>query len=402
MDTFPFFSNRRRAIARLVEQGKALINDAAKEEFTFQINEVFNPQINSRLSRAEQNDEILQQSILFELHGLTITLLPSDTHLITNYKSVLDELIDACRWKHTLRKIPFGEAAQSSQQRQTDVLQGIIHLANGPEPTRIRRLTRMLTKSDQQAIAYRTLRAFLSCLYQEKQPIQTTALFWLRNGRVQLRIKPIRAYLFEQIALRVYISHTPTEAFFIEEALISVHHWVRSEVIKRVQTINAELEEGMKDIVSQVKLDFLRKCQRWKAEPEMFYLDAKLATYLFAFVRKSHAIDKLLGIENEEIKPKEKPEDNNDSFDDQNGSYTNWHSSGDRDYLDEQKSILHRCLKKLGEKCRAIILRHYDSDFSEPVPFQTLAFEWRESPKTVESRFYDCMEKLKKMAHGTL
>lgn len=401
MATFPFFSNRSRDITRLVEQGRALPDEAAKEAFAFQVGLVFDPLIERRLSRTEQDDDLFQQSLLFELHSLIVTLLPTDTYFIASYKAVLNELIDACRWKHRLKTIPFEEGARNSQQRQTDVLQRIIHLANGPEPTLIGRLARMLTEEDQQAVAYRTLRAFLSCLYREKPLIHTTALFWLRDGRVQLRSKLVREYLFEQIAWRVYLFHTTDEARFIEEALIHVHHWVKHEVIKRTGAISIELEEGIKDIVGQMKVDFLRKCQRWQAAPETFYLDAKLATYLFAFVKRSHAIDKLLGLENEEIKPEEIPGDDESTTQD-NESYTNWTSSGDSDYADERKSLLRRCLNALEEKCRFIITRHFDNDFSEPVPFQTLAFELGESPKTVESRFYDCMNKLKKLAHGTL
>ena len=406
MATFSFFSNRSREVARLVEQGKGLIDEAAKEAFAFQVAQVFAPLIERQLSRAEQDDDLLIQSISSELQGLIVTLLPTDTYFVAHYQNVLKELIDACRWKRLLKTIPFEESARSSQQRQTDVLQRITHLANGPEPTPLRRLTRMLTETDQQAVAYRTLRAFLSCLYQEKQSIHTTELFWLHEGRVQLRNKLIREYLFEQIALRVYLLHSTDGAFFIEEAFIKVAHWVRSEVIRRAGSINPILEEAVKDIVSQIKVDFFRKCQRWQAEPETFYLDAKLTTYLYGFVKKNHAIDKLPGLRKEGVKveemPEEDPEQDNESFDDNNETYGTWNPSEDKENVSEQKSILRRCLDALSDKCRFIITRHFDNDFSDTVPFQTLAFELGESPKTVESRFYDCMDKLKKLALGAL
>jgi DNA-directed RNA polymerase specialized sigma24 family protein len=56
------------------------------------------------------------------------------------------------------------------------------------------------------------------------------------------------------------------------------------------------------------------------------------------------------------------------------------------------------CLKLLCDTCRELITRHYNDGFSQPVPFKTLAIEFGESAKTLESRYIKCMERLKKMA----
>lgn len=409
MSTFSFFSSHKRKIARLVEQSRNLPDDGAKQEFSAQVGLLFDELIERRLSKTECTDEQLRHSIHFELCGLISTLPASDTYFVEQYKIVLDELVEACRWKHVLTEIPipFAQIAESSVSRQTDVRQWITRIRERRPPDHLNRLALMLTEEDQQAVAYRTLRAFLACLSKQSQPIPTTALFWLRNDRVQLRIHLVREYLFEQIAFYVYLVHTTNEATFIEESLTDVRNWVMARVAERQKSVGPELTEGINEIISQVKVDFIAKCQRKQRDQEAFYLDAKLSTMLIGFVKKCSAINKLLAKQNQDdTDTDEEPVDEDTSYnnelpeDDDLPGETDPPDSPDP--WEEQRNRLYRCLALLEEKCQVIIRRHFNNGLSQPVPFQTLAFELGESAKTLESRFYACMEKLKNRVHGAL
>ncbi|QHW00482.1 sigma-70 family RNA polymerase sigma factor [Spirosoma endbachense] len=408
MSTFSFFPNRKRDIARLIEQSRLLFDAESKQNFAEQVSEVFDPLIDRRLSKAERANEPLQQTILFELCGLIGTLTLTDTYFIEHYKTVLDDLIDACRWKIRIKDIPFVEMAQNSGQRQTDIRRWITQIRERQKPSHAQKLALLLTPTDQQEVAYRTLRSYLAYLEKQNQPIHTTPLFWLRNGRVQLRINLFRESLLEQIALRVYLFHKSSEAGFIEESLSKVKHWVTAQVADRAEGMGPELIEGINDIVSKVKLEFINKCQRYRADPETFYLDARLTSYLTGFVKRSAAISKLLAAQ--------KQDGNEDELATKNASteYTPYDTDpyeaddlGDDDVfafdtsdpLEEQRDIVRSCLKLLCDTCRDIIMRHYNDGFSQPVPFKTLAIEFGGSVKTLESRYIKCMEQLKKLAH---
>jgi DNA-directed RNA polymerase specialized sigma24 family protein len=407
MSTFSFFPNRKRDIARLIEQSRLLFDAESKQNFAEQVSEVFDPLIDRRLSKAERVNEPLQQTILFELCGLIGTLTLTDTYFIDQYKSVLDDLIDACRWKIRIKDIPFVEMAQNSGQRQMDIRRWITQLRERQKPSHAQKLALLLTPTDQQEVAYRTLRSYLAYLEKQNQPIHTTPLFWLRNGRVQLRINLFRESLLEQIALRVYLFHKSSEAGFIEESLSKVKHWVTAQVAERAEGMGSELTEGINDIVSKVKLEFINKCQRYRADPETFYLDARLTSYLTGFVKRSAAISKLLAAQKQDGNEDELASEgtsteytpyDNDPYEADDLGDDGAFAFEASDPLEDQRNIMRSCLKLLCDTCRELITRHYNDGFSQPVPFKTLAIEFGESAKTLESRYIKCMERLKKMA----
>lgn len=402
MSTFPFFSNRRKDITQLVEQSKNLFDASSQQKFAIKVGSVFDPLVEQRLSKTERMNEPLRLVIHFELCGLICSLPPADTYFVEHYKIVLDELIKACRWKQLISDIPFAELAERSASRQTDISRWITRFRERQKPGQLKRLALMLTEKDQQAVAYRTLRTFLAFL-NHQPAIESKALFWLRDGRVQLRFSLLREYLFEQIAFRVYMFHTASEASFIEESLSDVKNWVRARVAERTKGIGPELEDGINDIVSTVKLEFITKCQRKKSDPEAFYLDSSLATFLIGFVKRKRAIDKLLGEQQQEVKDDEQavqeanPE--NDFIDtDELPDDTYFFDAPDP--WEDQRNILRRCLQLLEEKCRDLIMRHFNDSFSSTIPFKTLALELNESAKSLESRYHNCMEKLTKMVLG--
>ncbi|RIV21470.1 sigma-70 family RNA polymerase sigma factor [Fibrisoma montanum] len=398
MALFDFLSSRRKPdIQALVRQGRHLTDAASIREFSNQVRATFAPLLDSRLPPNNPANSPLRTTVFFELCGLIQTLLEDDRYFISHYETVLDELITVCRWKQQLSNVSPEAAAAADKSLQLAIQKRLTYWQNSQKGTHHHRIIRLLHPDDLPIVARRTLRAFVA-RYKRQQSEEP--LFWLREERVELCFPLIKDYFFEQSAFWVFLFRGPNEAAFIDDALGNVRGWIRRRVIDDERPPEPELLNGINDIVSKVQFDFMQKVEGFRANPDSFYLDAGLATYLIGFVKQSRAIWKLLtGLYKQPISDNEPPADEDEAVGDADtGNLPATDDAADED--DYLYAKLRQCMASLSQEERDIIYAHHDHDYSDTVPFETLASRLKKSVKSLEGIYKRSLDKLKKCARG--
>ncbi|CCH52537.1 hypothetical protein BN8_01546 [Fibrisoma limi BUZ 3] len=398
MALFDFWSSRRKPdIQALVRQGRTLTDAASALAFARQVKAIFDPLLDSRLPPSNPANGPLRAIVIFELCGLIQTLPENDRYFISHYEKVLDELITVCRWKQQLSKLSPEAAAAADKSLQLAIQKRLTYWQNSQKGTHHHRIIRLLQPDDLPIVARRTLRAFVAWFKRQKSE---EPVFWLREERVELCFPVIKDYFFEQSAFWVFLFRGPNEAAFIDEALGNVRGWIRRRVIDEERPPEPELLNGINEIVSQVQFDFMQKVNGFRANPDSFYLDAGLTTYLIGFVKQSRAIWKLLtGFYKQPISDTEPPADEDDAVGSADpGDLPAMDDTADED--DYRYAKLRKCMAALSQEERDIIYAHHDDDYSDTVPFQTLASRLKKSVKSLEGIYKRSLDKLKICARG--
>ncbi|GAB3566989.1 hypothetical protein GCM10027578_16930 [Spirosoma luteolum] len=402
------FPRRNRGEKQGAEQRETALAgwpDTTSPAFGAQFQALFDPLIRERLTQAEQADAWLVGMVRVELFSLLTGLPDPGMFAADQHRLVVAQLVDACRWRGLIRRqdpkaarFSIDALVQQSRHWQVAIEQVLTQLRQGPPANQLKRLASLLTDSDVDAVVYRTMRALLTGWCKESSTLETAPVFWLRNNGIELRPQLFKEYLTDQIALRVYLFHSREEAYFIETATLIVSGWVRQKIRRQVGALTDRLSAGIEDMISKVKFDFIRKCDRYASQPEEFMLDARLTTFLYAFVKVSHAIDKLLeSVSSSSPQTAAEFDEWMVQTDPVTGLPETADDAGD-DYLDEQKRWLDRLLARLPGDCEKLIRSRYNNEYSDLVPFFTLSIAYKQNQKTLEGKVNACLEELKEMA----
>lgn len=357
-----------KGIDQLIDAARRPLESA----FEQRVSEFVGRTLDQYLTQFKSQSAMLRQAAIQELGSVLRQLQPDEREFIaTAFDSVLLDIVKAADWKIRMRTQALSSVEHWDENRCKDVLLWIDQLAQQPGDSYLKPLLAKLNQEDRMQVAERTLRAIVHSVIRYDR----RTLFVVYKQRVCLEKKIVFDYLHDQIGLYVYQFRDRQAGAFLTEACQKVRLYARKE-LQGLQV--TEADDLSKDIMAEVREDFLRKFSPPKTGKDSFFLDSLLSTYLIGFVNQGrlvwHAIkNQLAG----DISPDDIP----------------IRSVADND--EQLKEVLASCKQKLNPDCKEVIGSRYDNDYLRPLPASEIALDLDRSVKSVEGLILRCMKTLR-------
>ncbi|MBD2756900.1 RNA polymerase sigma factor [Spirosoma validum] len=360
-----------KVIDQLVEAARRPIELA----FGQRVNEFIGRTLDQNLTHYKSQSPMLRQVVIQELGSVLRQLQPDErAFFATAFDSVLRDVIKAAGWKIQMRAQAPDAIERWDENRRMDVVVWMDQLAQQPGDSYLKPLLSKLSREDQLRIAERTLRAIVHSVIQDDARVRSP-MFVFHKERVCLEKKLVFDYLHDQIGLYVYQFLDRQAGAFLNEPCLKVRLYARKQ-LQGLQIMEAD--DLSKDIMAEVREDFLRKLNTTKTGKDSFFLDSLLSTYLLGFVNRGrlvwHAIkNQLAG----DVSPDEIP------------------ILAVHDNDEQLKEVLVSCKQQLKPDCKEVIDSRYNNDYLRPLPASEIAADLDKGVKVVEGLIRRCLETLR-------